>query len=280
MAKTNTFNQGNWCFKSTTTPILTSTEIESLSNTLGSSSIPEMIFNSKMQLKYRGKNAKGEPVNLELEFNSVDALKGALKENLYEDGKVKPVKVQYAWNKASIKDRILGESKEIEEREDLMDWTFSTNYKGTLTRNGAPLTTQPKRSLNGIDYDGLSQRNEIYFYDEVILYEDELHDAGICLLNVKLRVMEDSFFCLMRFMLRVDNVVIRLLDTRYHHVFGTNKITREFSHRENTFEELSGVSPYFLKDQDSYQDILTLVDKYNEVILLNENLKYKLKKNK
>ena len=42
--------------------------------------------------------------------------------------------------------------------------------------------------------------------------------------------MSDSWFVLVRYYLRVDNVVVRIFDTRLYHEFGTNYILREFKH--------------------------------------------------
>ena len=45
--------------------------------------------------------------------------------------------------------------------------------------------------------------------------------------------MNDCFFGLIRSYLRVDDVVIRILDTRIFHDFKNNYILREFTHRED-----------------------------------------------
>ncbi len=37
-----------------------------------------------------------------------------------------------------------------------------------------------------IDYGRLRQQEKIYFYDEVILYEDELADNGVTVLSAKI----------------------------------------------------------------------------------------------
>ena len=38
----------------------------------------------------------------------------------------------------------------------------------------------------GIDYSRLKQQERIYFYDDVILYEDELADNGTAMLSAKI----------------------------------------------------------------------------------------------
>lgn len=47
--------------------------------------------------------------------------------------------------------------------------------------------------------------------------------------------MNDCFFGLIRSYLRVDDVLIRILDTRVYHDFRWNYLLREFTHREDTW---------------------------------------------
>lgn len=85
-----------------------------------------------------------------------------------------------------------------------------------------------------IDYEKLRDQEKIAFYDEVILFEDELADHGAAVFSVKIvsghtpfqttkqpsplqRVMASGFFILSRFFLRVDGVLVRLNDTRIYH---------------------------------------------------------------
>ena len=48
--------------------------------------------------------------------------------------------------------------------------------------------------------------------------------------------MNDCFFGLLRHYLRVDDVLIRIYDTRIYHQFGKNYILREFTWREDKNE--------------------------------------------
>ncbi|KAL8188913.1 hypothetical protein R6Q57_029433 [Mikania cordata] len=90
---------------------------------------------------------------------------------------------------------------------------------------------------------------------EVILYEDELADNGVSLLTVKsLRVMP-TWFLLLRFWLRVDDVLMRLRDARVVCTFGENAkpvILRDVSWRETTFKSLA--SKGYPSDAASYND--------------------------
>ena len=50
--------------------------------------------------------------------------------------------------------------------------------------------------------------------------------------------MGDCFYVLFRYYLRVDEVLVRIFDTRIFHSFDTNYITREFKYSESTYDEL------------------------------------------
>lgn len=44
--------------------------------------------------------------------------------------------------------------------------------------------------------------------------------------------MPSSYFVLLRYFLRVDNVMVRVNDTRYFHDFTTDYVLREFTNKE------------------------------------------------
>ena len=50
--------------------------------------------------------------------------------------------------------------------------------------------------------------------------------------------MKDCFYGLNRSYIRVDNVAIRLLETRFFHDFNTEYILRQFSHKEISYQEM------------------------------------------
>ena len=58
------------------------------------------------------------------------------------------------------------------------------------------------------------------------------------------RVMPSCFFALVRFAMRVDDVLFRIIDTRVFHRFQTPFIVREISNREATYEALGEVLRY------------------------------------
>ncbi|XP_046672088.1 TIP41-like protein [Homalodisca vitripennis] len=155
-------------------------------------------------------------------FNALDALKQV------NNGKL-DIKIACAdaW-KESRQETGLAD-KEIQS----FDWTFSTDYCGSLSGNWTVESTELR-----IDMERLKQKEKILFYHEVNLFEDELHDNGIASLNVKIRVMPSGFFLLLRFFLRVDGVMLRVNDTRYYHDFTTQHVLREFTSREGQMAQL------------------------------------------
>ena len=84
----------------------------------------------------------------------------------------------------------------------------------------------------------LGRDNPILHFGELYLYEDDLGDQGYCCCSLRFRVMADCFYVLHRYYLRVDQVLVRVFDTRVFHAFGETFVTREFQHRESTYAEL------------------------------------------
>ena len=117
------------------------------------------------------------------------------------------------------------------------DWSYTTDYKGTVHSNGRPFeeTTKP------IPLDLLKRPDPILFFDEVVLYEDELADNGIAMLSCKIRVMPDRLLLLMRFFMRLDNVLFRLRDTRVYIDFQSMEVIREYQCKEYEYEKVRQV---------------------------------------
>jgi type 2A phosphatase activator TIP41 len=116
------------------------------------------------------------------------------------------------------------------------DWTFSTDYSGTITHQ---TELRKEETSERIDYEKLKVEERILFFDEVILYEDELDDNGCTKLSTKIRVMPSGFFVLLRFYLRVDQTLIRIHDTRFYFQTGKDYILQEYSEREDSMSNLS-----------------------------------------
>jgi type 2A phosphatase activator TIP41 len=125
------------------------------------------------------------------------------------------------------------------------DWTFSTNYKGTV--NSETETTDEE-----IDIKELQKPDPILFYDSMVLFEDEMDDNGATMLSLKVvpcyaysfpkRVMPTCFLVLLRFFLRVDGLLFRIRDTRLFHKFTTNYLIREYSEMEQDYHTIKQVN--------------------------------------
>ncbi|XP_061618148.1 TIP41-like protein [Phyllopteryx taeniolatus] len=135
------------------------------------------------------------------------------------------------------------------------DWTFTTDYRGTLI--GEELQIKVTETTERINLEKLRAREQIVFFDEVLLFEDELHDHGVSMISVKIRVMPTSFFTLLRFFLRVDGVLIRINDTRLYHEAGQKYMLREFCTRESKIAELKSVPASLYTDPNEIAQHLT-----------------------
>nr|XP_053644913.1 TIP41-like protein [Cherax quadricarinatus] len=113
------------------------------------------------------------------------------------------------------------------------DWTYTTNFRGTLSGS-----LKAEASTERIDLDKLRVQEEIKFYEEIFLYEDELDDNGSTRCVVKVRVMPSGFFVVFRHYLRVDQVIVRVNDTRLYSPVGASYILRETSTREAPISKL------------------------------------------
>ena len=69
-----------------------------------------------------------------------------------------------------------------------------------------------------------------------MLYEDEMADNGITMLSCKIRVMPKRLLLLCRFFMRLDNVLIRIRDTRVYIEFETGEVIREYVAKEEKYE--------------------------------------------
>lgn len=235
-----------WQIQSCNRPILTSLAFQQWEEKLGTSHLPEMVFGESYLCLFHVESGT------KIHFNAFDALKGWKQEAL------PPVEVPAA---AKWKFR----SKPFQQVILDYDYTYTTPYCGseTIELNQEKITTENECSNicwedcgERIDLAALSAKEPILFYDEVILYEDELADNGVSLLTVKVRVMPSGWFLLLRYWLRVDGVLMRLRDTRMYCAFNdlnaTPVILRESCWREATFQSLSAKG--FPSDSAAYGD--------------------------
>lgn len=118
------------------------------------------------------------------------------------------------------------------------DWSYTTDYKGTLRRGGPQFET----TTTPIPIELLKRPDPILFFDNVILYEDELADNGVAILSCKIRVMPSRLLLLSRFFMRLDNVLFRLRDTRIYIDLESLEVIREYQSRECDYETVRQVS--------------------------------------
>ena len=115
-----------------------------------------------------------------LRFDPIDALKTV---NAHED------LVHVAMSKEWLEAR--SDHADINKIAKRYDWTFTpSDYKGTLSSeepySNSPSSTVVALSNEKIDYEKLKVQEKILFFDEIILYEDELDDNGVAKLSVKI----------------------------------------------------------------------------------------------
>ncbi|KAI8325116.1 TIP41-domain-containing protein [Martensiomyces pterosporus] len=213
-----------WEITSSHKPILSKEYIEQYSQELGFN-VPEMIFGNSYFRACHLETGKG------VALSALDALR--MVDTSPHSAKSVQVSIAENWTESSRRQR--GDITEVIKP---FDWTFTTKYRGT-PENGLVFSA----SETGIDYQKLMVREDILFYDENVLYEDDLGDNGTSQLSYKVRVMPSGFFVLQRFFLRVDGVLFRIYDSRIHHQFGTDFVTREFSTRECSFDDVKRQVP-------------------------------------
>lgn len=122
--------------------------------------------------------------------------------------------------------------------------------------NSNPLTFHP--TTTPIPLELLKRPDPILFFDELVLYEDEMADNGITMLSAKVRVMPDRLLLLVRFFLRLDGVLIRLRDTRVFVEFATGQVLREYTAREAPYEEVRQAL-LTSRQRSSADDVLALL---------------------
>jgi len=210
---------GPWKFQVTKSHIMNSTEMDSLSKELGLP-LPEMVFGGNSLLI---ENKFG----FSLSFQAKAALKLVNNHN-------ETLKVSYAdiWKNSKAKHTL----EKIKDVVKPYDWTFTTKYAGDYTSISD--NQEPTITTEEINLDILRRPDPILFYDEIVLFEDELADNGISKLNIRIRVMPGCFFVLLRFFLRVDNVLVRFVDSRFFHEFHNNYLIHEQTIREASYQEI------------------------------------------
>lgn len=216
-------------------PILKAGPIEDMTTKLGIAP-PEMIFGDNLvQIQHV---ASGWTI----ELNAFDAL-----DKVDKTGS-SMLAVSYSKEWQESRERKYGD-QDIKGVVKPFDWSYSTDYAGTVstTRNGSDMpdadSSNPgqrrlTRTSKEIPLALLARRDPILFFDDVVLYEDELADNGIAMLSAKIRVMPQRLLLLQRFFMRLDDVVFRIRDTRVYVEFETARVMREYCAREEGFEQV------------------------------------------
>lgn len=210
--------QANFRIATTKLPISKAAPIDAMSKELAIP-VPEMIFGDNLV------RLEHAPTGWAISFNAFDALDavGKTAENMLQ--------VAYAKEWASSRDGV----KDVVNP---FDWSYSSSYDGTL-EPGSKRSFAPTEAP--IPLELLKRRDPILFFDDVVLYESELDDNGISLFSVKVRVHEKRMLLLARLFVRVDNVIVRLRDTRVYVDFETDVVTREYTAREDSFGNVKKV---------------------------------------
>ncbi|PHH61832.1 hypothetical protein CDD81_7935 [Ophiocordyceps australis] len=241
-AATTTHIQGDFAVATRKLPISKSGAIDALSERIGIP-LPEMIFGDNMvQLKHL-------PTGWTLTFATPDALDAVDK----TDRNV--LKVAYARDWESSRQETATES--VKQAVRPYDWSYSTTYTGTVTtglqhdatnrgqhgdHQGQPEEQQQSRLFRPtklqIPLELLKRRDPMLFFDEVVLYESELDDNGISVYSAKLRVHQRRMLLLCRLFMRLDNVLIRIRDTRVYIDFDTQDVIRDYMAKEAPFQDV------------------------------------------
>lgn len=231
---TTTHTQGPFTVASRKLPISKSGPIDAMSARLGIP-IPEMIFGDNLVAIAHA------PSGWAIEFTAEAALDAVDKTG------ANMLQVAYAGEWSSSREK--SSAHDIQQVVKPYDWSYSTTYKGTEKTPGLAegegengrmkLAATTERQ---IPLELLKRRDPILFFDEVVLFESELDDNGVSIYSVKVRVMEQRMLLLARLYMRLDNVVVRVRDTRVYVEFGTGEVVREYTVKEDSFANVKKVS--------------------------------------
>jgi type 2A phosphatase activator TIP41 len=153
------------------------------------------------------------------------------------------------------------------------DWSFTTNYKGTILPSTA---SNPAFTLTtaGLPLHLLMRPDPILFFNSVDLFEDELADNGMSILTTKVRVMPERMLVLSRFFMRLDGVLFRIRDTRLYIEFATNTVLREYTAREEKYDVVRtklGAGPdvaRLMREPDRLMEACPIVETVRERLVL------------
>ncbi|EXF78650.1 hypothetical protein CFIO01_03307 [Colletotrichum fioriniae PJ7] len=233
-AATTTHTQRNFRVASRKLPISKAGPIDDMTASLGIP-VPEMIFGDNLV------SVSHVPTGWSIAFNAYDALDAVDKTDK------KMLQVAYARDWSSSREKTSAGIKEVVKP---YDWSYSTEYRGTLEEpTGSAAGAQQQEAQENknkleetttrmIPLELLKRRDPILFFDDVVLFESELDDNGISIVSVKVRVHEKRMLLLCRLFMRLDNVIVRIRDTRVYVDFETDEVIREYTAKEDSFDSV------------------------------------------
>ena len=238
--RSDSFSVGSWTVVTSKGPIMCSEELQQAESALALK-MPEMVFGTNaLQLN-------NSDANVSLRFDALHALSCVALE---------------PWLQVAGADQWAGGSAlEVKEAGKLgcepapvYDWTYSSAFPGALRSAGYdwpkfPVAMSTAQSERGGCFAGsrlttqpmnialLQPRDDcpILFHDEVLLYQDELHDNGDSIFSIKIRCTPKYIYVLSRNFLRVDGVLFNSLENRILIEFGAHHIFHSFTHKRDTF---------------------------------------------
>lgn len=129
--------------------------------------LPDMVFHKNSLILEHENGAV-------ISFSPLEALKKVRNEKCSEDELGIRVSCSDEWRETRPKDK-------TEEKLKPFDWTFSTDYQGTINDKVTIESSDLK-----IDKFKLMIKEQILFYHDLTLFEDELHDNGTSVCSVKI----------------------------------------------------------------------------------------------
>lgn len=232
------FSYKGWDFYSHTENMLNSKDLDILiknkeENGLYISHLPEIFygFNRLFLLN--------ESQNFCYEFNPLQML--SLTNNNVRQKLLKEKEIYYIPTQAK------SQYSKTDDTKNEMDWSFSSPYMGHITSINNCIMNKYYPKINETKKFRTEKSNKIFpeikvenvlNYNQVQFFEDELGDIGLSEGKIGFGVMDQCFLGLMRCYLRVDNMLVRNIDTKIYHKFGEKYIIRNFSVKEKTYDEL------------------------------------------
>ena len=232
------FSYKGWDFYSHTENMLNSKDLDILiknkeENGLYISHLPEIFYGFNRLFLIN------ESQNFCYEFNPLQML--SLTNNNVRQKLLKEKEIYYIPTQAK------SQYSKTDDTKNEMDWSFSSPYMGHITsinncimNKYYPKINETKKfrtEKSNITFPEIKVEN-VLNYNQVQFFEDELGDIGLSEGKIGFGVMDQCFLGLMRCYLRVDNILVRNIDTKIYHKFGEKYIIRNFSVKEKTYDEL------------------------------------------